>query len=220
MQSYNMSNSKTTKLKPINSKQIKSRPIKSRPIKSKSIKSKSIKPKMIFFKDYPEFTPNLSPEEMFRSGAFGGTYWRPIYSSITERNYKNQHKKFPSSWWKDIPAEHLVSSVYDVSINKYGVKVGSSLEYWEDHNWITKYDPYGWVMWYCNFYEGRRCPDDERQISRWLKLAGSKGRFRRNLIKQIKKKKSTYDDYTISPRIRQTLLHWGYELTNDDFLNE
>ena len=27
-----------------------------------------------------------------------------------------------------------------------------------------------------------------------------------------------YDDYLISPKIRQMLLHWGYELTEKDFL--
>ena len=29
---------------------------------------------------------------------------------------------------------------------------------------------------------------------------------------------SKYDDYTIFPKIRQILLHWGYELTEKDFL--
>ena len=28
---------------------------------------------------------------------------------------------------------------------------------------------------------------------------------------------SKYDDYSISPKIRQNLLHWGYELTKKDF---
>ena len=26
-----------------------------------------------------------------------------------------------------------------------------------------------------------------------------------------------FDDYSISPKIRQILLHWGYELTEKDF---
>ena len=29
---------------------------------------------------------------------------------------------------------------------------------------------------------------------------------------------SKYDDYLISPKIRQILLHWSYELTEKDFL--
>ena len=34
----------------------------------------------------------------------------------------------------------------------------------------------------------------------------------------IKNAGSTYDDYSIPPKIRQILLHWGYELTKKDFL--
>ena len=30
--------------------------------------------------------------------------------------------------------------------------------------------------------------------------------------------KSKFDDYSISPRTRQILLYWGYELTEKDFL--
>ena len=34
------------------------------------------------------------------------------------------------------------------------------------------------------------------------------------LVKMIKDVGSKYDDYSISPKIRQILLHWGYELTD------
>ena len=37
-------------------------------------------------------------------------------------------------------------------------------------------------------------------------------------VKMIKNSGSKYDDYSISPKIRQILLHWGYELTEKDFL--
>ena len=63
----------------------------------------------IIFRDNLDFRPNMTPREIFREGSFGGTYWRPIYSSITGKNYKNQHKKFPSLWWKGIGDEYLVS---------------------------------------------------------------------------------------------------------------
>ena len=33
----------------------------------------------------------------------------------------------------------------------------------------------------------------------------------------IKDADSKFDDYSISPKIRQVLLHWGYELTAKDF---
>ena len=55
------------------------------------------------------FKPNLTPRKMFQLGAFGGTYWRPIYSSVTKKNYKDEHKKFPASWWKGIHDDHLIS---------------------------------------------------------------------------------------------------------------
>ena len=31
---------------------------------------------------------------------------------------------------------------------------------------------------------------------------------------------SIFDDYSISPKIKQILLHWGYDLTKKDFFNE
>ena len=34
-------------------------------------------------------------------------------------------------------------------------------------------------------------------------LTGLKGRFRRRIVNMIKKKETTYDDYTVSPVIRQ-----------------
>ena len=36
-------------------------------------------------------------------------------------------------------------------------------------------------------------------------------------MKMIKDAGSKLDDYSISPKIRQVLLHWGYELTEKDF---
>lgn len=172
------------------------------------------------FKDYPDFKPNLTPREMFKLGSFGGTYWRPIYSSVTKKDYKNQHKKFPKSWWKGIAEDHLTSNICDIKKNKYKVNVGTSLKFWEGKNWITKHDPYGWVQWYCNFYKGRRSPDDRRQINRWKGLAGEKGRFRKWLVTLILKKKGKWNDETISPKIRQTLQHWAYKLTKKDFDKE
>ena len=42
--------------------------------------------------------------------------------------------------------------------------------------------------------------------------------FRHKLVKMIKNSGSKQDDYLISPKIRQILLHWGYQLTEKDFL--
>ena len=171
-------------------------------------------PKIIKFKDYPEFQPNLTPYQIFKKGAFGGTYWRPIYSSINKKKYKDQHKEFN---WKNISEDYLTSTKCDLTKNKYKVHSGTSLEYWESKEWIKSQDPYGAVQWYCRFYNSRRSEDDERQIKRWLGVAGPNGRFRKRLIKLIKEKNGKYNDYSISPKIRQLLLHWYYELTEEDY---
>ena len=42
-------------------------------------------------------------------------------------------------------------------------------------------------------------------------------RFRGKLVKMIKVADRKFDDYSISPKIRQMLLHWGYELTEKFF---
>lgn len=171
------------------------------------------------FSDYPDFRPNLSPREIFKAGAFGGTYYRDIYSHITKKNYHNVHHKYPKSWFSGIPNDWLTRpwNEYDKTINKYGVKVGTTLEFWEHKHWITKYNPYGWVDWYLGFFLGKRGPDDERQIDRWLKTAGPNSRFRIWLCNQIKKSRKKYNDSSVSPAIRQTLLHWAYELTSHDY---
>jgi len=171
------------------------------------------------FKDYPEFKPNLSPEQILKMGSFGGTYFRSIYSSVTKKHYKSEDviKEYPKSWFKGIDIGEMVTSPkYNKKVNKYKVKCGSDLEDWEKSGWMDKQDPYGWFQWYCRFYMGRRTDDDERQIKRWMALTGPKGRFKNRLINMIKKKDSKYDDETISPVIRQTLQHWGYKLTSND----
>ena len=144
-------------------------------------------------KDFPMFTPNVTPQQMVTLGIFGGTYFRPIYSSVTKERYENAHKEF--KWSESTPDNKICSSQYDTSVNYYNVKCGTSLEFWESKNWIKAQDPYGWFQWYCRFYQGRRSEDDMRQINRWLKLAGPKGRF----FTRSKK----------SPVIKQVLLHWG-----------
>jgi len=174
---------------------------------------------MKHFKDHPEFKPNLSPQQVLKMGSFGGTYFRPIYSSVTKKHYKSEDviKEYPKSWFKGIDIDTMVISPdYDKNINKYKVECGSTLEAWEDKGWIVEQDPYGWFQWYCRFYRGRRTDDDARQIKRWLNFAGPKGRFKKNLINKIKDNNADIDDYTISPVIRQSLQHWGYKVTKKD----
>ena len=45
-------------------------------------------------------------------------------------------------------------------------------------------------------------------------------RFRGKLVTTIEVAGSKFDNYSISPKIRQILVHWGYELTEKDlFIN-
>ena len=54
----------------------------------------------IVFEDFPKFRPNLTPKEVFQMGSFGGTYYRPIYSTITKKNYKNPHLEYLKNWFE------------------------------------------------------------------------------------------------------------------------
>ena len=76
-------------------------------------------------------------------------------------------------------------------------------------------DPYGWFQWYFRYFLGIRSVDDERQIKRWK---GIVSKFKGKLAEMIKDAGSKFDDYSISPKIRQVLLHWGYELVESNLL--
>jgi len=166
-----------------------------------------------------DFHPNRTPEEVLRAGSFGGTYFRPITSAVTNIRYTSSNvlkDTVEKEWIAGLDTKSmLTSSTYVKGINKFGVKCGGSLGMWESSGWIAESDPYGWFQWYCRFYQGRRCSDDARQISRWCKSAGLKGRFRSQLCNKIIAAGTTCGDTKISPVIRQTLLHWGLEITED-----
>jgi len=156
--------------------------------------------------------------DVLRAGGFGGTYFRPIHSAVTNIHYNAQEvlkDTVPKDWIDGVPMSSLTSMNYKNAVNKYGVKCGGSLGMWVSSGWIVDCDPYGWFQWYCRFYQGRRCSDDARQISRWCKSAGPKGRFRSQLCNKILAANTTCDNRAISPVIRQTLLHWGLEITSD-----
>ena len=113
---------------------------------------------------------------------------------------------------KNIDQKYYCSNYYNV--NKYGVKCGTPLRFWESKGWINKIDPYGSFQWYLRYWLGRRSLDDERQINRWK---GIVSRFKGKLVKMSNDVRGKFDNYSISPRIRQALLHWGYELTEKGF---
>ena len=159
-----------------------------------------------------DFSANKTPVKIIREGAFGGTCFRDIYSSINGKWYKNTWKEFDQL--KNFDQKYYCSSYYDVCVNKHGVKSGTSLRFCENKGGINEIDPYGWFQWYFRYWLGRRLRDDERKINRWKRIVS---RFRGKLVKMIKDAGSKFDDYSISPKIRQILLHWGYELTEKDF---
>eukprot|EP00435_Cladocopium_sp_Y103_P069868 s198_g34.t1 len=88
------------------------------------------------------FRPSLTPKEVLHAGAFGGTYFRDIYSSVTGKNYKDAWKDFfrccqlegldlPKSWLRGLDVKRQLArdwEDYDASVNKYGVKCGNTLE--------------------------------------------------------------------------------------------
>ena len=100
-------------------------------------------------------------------------------------------------------------------MNKYKVKTGMSLSFWENKGWINKIDPHRWFQWYFRYVLGRRSSDDFTQINRWRKIVT---RFKGKLVKMIKDSGGKFNCYSISPKIRQILLHWDYELKEKEFL--
>ena len=100
--------------------------------------------------------------EVIIQSAFEGMHFRNIYSGVTGKWYKKSWKEFDQ--FKDIDQKHYCSDYYDVSVNKHGVKCGTSLRFSENKGWINEIDPYGWFQWYFRYWLGRRSEDDERQL--------------------------------------------------------
>ena len=150
---------------------------------------------------------------MIKKGAFRGTYFRDIHSSVADKWYKNSWKK--NNVLKDIDQKYYCSNYYDASVNKYGAKYGTSLKFWDNKGWINPIDSYGWFQRYFRYWLGRRSADDKRQVNRWKRIVTG---FKGKLVKMIKDANSRFDDHSISPKISQFFLHWGYELTESDLL--
>ena len=157
------------------------------------------------------FALNKTSIEMIKEGAFGGSYFRDIYSGVNGKWYRNSWKEI--NFLEDVYPKLYASNYYDANVNKYKMRCGSSLRFWENKGSIREQDPYGWFQWYCRYYLGKRSKDDERQIARWNNIVN---RFKGVIVKMIKIRNAKYNDYSISPKIRQILLHWGYELVESD----
>ena len=92
-----------------------------------------------------EFNPTISPIDVIKKGTFGGTFFRDIYSGVTGKFYENSWKELKEL--ENIDGRYYSNDFYDVSVNKYGVEVETSLRFWKKKGWINEIDPYGWFRW-------------------------------------------------------------------------
>jgi hypothetical protein len=136
---------------------------------------------------HPKFHPELTPKQMLTLGVFGGRYMTDC------RN------EFPEDWFANAK---LCSERHDPKLNYFGVNASQPLSVWRKNGWIYQEDPRGWFQWYCRYFLGRRCPDDERQIRRW-----------RAIKRHVSQIENNCPPLTLDcrPRQRQALLHWAYD---------
>ena len=184
---------------------------------------------LVAFANAPaHFRPNLTPQQMLSKGMHGGIYFNPLGGKPGLKYPRSRYPKgipgvgfdeFPDEWFEGVPRERYLSRRYSTTHNCYGVKSGLDQAGWEEHGWMNSCDPRGWTQWYFRFYMGRRLDggEDERQIARWAGVCGEKGRWRQNLIAKCMAQRAAFDDVAVSPVVRQTLLHWAYELNAADF---
>ena len=66
------------------------------------------------------FGANEMSIEVIKEGAFERTYFRDIYSSVSDKWYKKSWGEFNEL--KDIDSRYYCSKYYDVSVNTYGFK--------------------------------------------------------------------------------------------------
>lgn len=136
---------------------------------------------------HPEFRPELTPRQMLTLGVFGGKYMTDCRA------------EFPAAWFAKATLCH---EFHDPALNFFGVNASQPLATWRERGWIYHEDPRGWFQWYCRYYLGRRCPDDERQIRRWRAI--------RRHVAQLRGA-CWEGDLECRPRQRQALLHWAYD---------
>jgi hypothetical protein len=136
---------------------------------------------------HSDFKPELTPQELLEMGVFGGKYMTDCV------------REFPKSWFQNAK---LSPQRRDAQLNYFGVKASQPLSVWRKNGWIYHEDPRGWFQWYCRYFMGRRCPDDERQIKRWRAVRRHVAQLRKNCPPHA---------LDCRPRQRQALLHWAYD---------
>ena len=81
-----------------------------------------------------DFKSNKTPAEIIKKEASGGTYFRDIYSGVNDKWHKNSRKELDEL--KNIDQKYYCLDYY-VSVNKYGIKCGIPLRFWENKGWIN-----------------------------------------------------------------------------------
>ena len=71
-----------------------------------------------------DFSQNKTAIEVIREDAFGGTYFRGIYSNASKIWYKNSWKEFEQL--KNIDAKFYAPDYYGKNLNKYKAKTRKS----------------------------------------------------------------------------------------------
>jgi hypothetical protein len=135
----------------------------------------------------PRFKPQLTPPQLLALGVFGGKYMTDC------------RQEFPADWFTHAK---LSSQKPDPKLNYFHVAASQPLSVWRAKGWTHPDDPRGWFQWYCRYYMGRRHPDDERQIRRWLAMTRHIAQIKQNCMP---------GDETCHARQRQALLHWTYD---------
>jgi len=156
------------------------------------------------------FKPNLTPTQVIKAGAFGGSYFATQIDDPTDYDYDELFDYH----FKHIDSKLYLNKKYLPRINFHKTRSGSSYRFWKQKQWIHPRDPYGWFEWWCKYQIGYRLPEeDQRQIKRWQGVAGFNGRWRNAIYRKIHKT----NNWSISPRIQQSLLHWGYAVNHHDY---
>jgi len=154
-----------------------------------------------------QFNPLLTPSEMLREGIFGGSYFG-IEKLEGDCEYSTLFETYDN-----VDTSLYLGETYKPKMNKFKIRSGMNYAYWRDMKWMHKDDPYGWFEWYTKYHNGRRHSDDNRQIQRWQEFCGSNGRWRTGIYTKIHNE----GNWNISPRIQQSLLHWGYKVNEKDY---
>lgn len=154
------------------------------------------------------FLPSLSPREIVQRGAFGGSYF-----GVDVGANLDEYKELFDLHFFGLDTSLYLGETYKPKLNKFKVRSGMDYEYWKTMGWMHERDPYGWFEWYMKYSIGLRGEDDDRQIRRWQDFAGLNGRWRNAIYKKIHET----GNWNISPRIQQSLLHWGYEVNLYDY---